>query len=237
MGKKKEEPAEESAPFWVVAYLDLTQQFLAFFILMFSLSTIDVAKLMAILESFRKATGGGKPIPGLHKPLPLVARIRSEIQGTDTSGTVMRPVSEGDQVLVERAHEGLKITLEGMTLFRQGSAELTESGKRQIITLMNIVTGYLNFLEIRGFTSENPEDAILVNGKPDHVELSYRRARAVYEYMVSAPKYPVEAERLRVTGCGTSSPIVASSKGNPRDKNRRVEVIVSEEMWIPPTAR
>ncbi len=237
MGKKREEPAEESAPFWVVAYLDLTQQFLAFFILLFSLSTLDVAKLMAILESFRKATGGGKPIPGLHKPLPLVARIRTENPGIDTTGTVMRPVAEGDQILVQRAHEGLKITLEGMALFREGSAELEESGKRQIVTLMNIVTGYYNFLEIRGFTSENPEDAVLVAGKYDHLELSYRRARAVYEYMVSASKYPVDAERLRVTGCGTQSPIVPSSKGNPRERNRRVEVIVSEEMWVPPTAR
>lgn len=235
--RKRKEEVEESAPFWVVAYLDLTQQFLAFFILMFSLSTIDIVKLMAILESFQKATGGGKPIPGRHKPLPLVARIRTENPGVDTHGTVMRPVAEGDQILVERAHEGLKITLEGMALFREGSAELEEGGKRQIVTLMNIVTGYFNFLEIRGFTSENPEDAILVDGKHDHVELSVRRARAVYDYMITASKYPVEAERLRVTGCGTQSPIVPSSKGNPRERNRRVEVIVSEEMWVPPTAR
>lgn len=233
---KREEEHEEQAPFWVVAYLDLTQQFLAFFILMFSLATIDVVKLRAFLESFREATGGGGKRSGgrYEKRDPnAVYEIRTKYPTIGVEGTPIRPVAEGDEVLVQRVHEGLKITLEGIALFPEGSAVLQDSAKGQLTTLLHLTHGYANFLEIRGFTSENPEDAIVVDGKPDQLHLSYLRARAVYEFMVGHKQMPIEPERLRVTGCGKSSPIVPGSKDHPSGMNRRVEVIVSEELHKP----
>ncbi|GEM_PF-4433418 len=235
---KKVEEVEEQAPFWVVAYLDLTQQFLAFFILMFSLSTVDAAKLRQIVESFREATGGaGKGKSGgpfQKRDENAVHAIRSRFPSIGPEGTPIRPVAEGDEIMVQRVHEGLKVTLEGIAVFAEGSAVLQDSGKGQLVAIMILVKGYPNFLEIRGFTSENPEDAVVVDGKADHLELSYRRALAVYQFMVDHKQMPIEAERLRVAGCGKSSPLVPSTKGNPAGRNRRVEVIVSEELYRPP---
>ncbi len=235
---KRVEEQEEQAPFWVVAYLDLTQQFLAFFILMFSLATIDVVKFRAALESIQQALGGGgkgsggAPIP---KRTPdAVYDLRARHPSIGLEGTPIRAVAEGDEVMVQRVHEGLKITLEGIALFPEGSAILQDSGKGQLLTILQLVSGYSNFLEIRGFTSENPQDAVVVDGKPDHLELSYRRARAVYEFMAGHRQWPIQAERLRVSGCGKSSPLVPSTKGHTAGQNRRVEVIVSEELWRPP---
>lgn len=231
---KRVEEVEEQAPFWVVAYLDLTQQFLAFFILLFSLSTIDAAKLRALVESFREATGGGTGgkggIRAPQQPKDLIGGIIVKYPTLEVTGTPLRPVAEGDEILVKRVHEGLKISLEGIAVFPEGSAVLQDSGKGQLISILALVKGYHNFLEIRGFTSENPLD-VSREGRKDHLELSYQRALAVYDFMVNHQQMPIEPGRLRVAGCGKSSPIVPGTKGHPAGMNRRVEVIVSEELY------
>ncbi len=235
---KKVEEAEEQAPFWVVAYLDLTQQFLAFFILMFSLSTVEAAKFRKAMESIQEAFGGGQGgrggIRGPQVPRDLIGGLLMKYPSLAVTGTPLRPVAEGDEILVQRVHEGLKISLEGIAVFPEGSAVLQDSGKGQLLSILALVKGSHNFLEIRGFTSENPQD-VSRDGRKDHLELSYQRALAVHDFMVNHKQIAIEPGRLRVAGCGKSSPIVPGTAGWPAGMNRRVEVIVSEELYQPQT--
>lgn len=52
MSKKFEEPAKGGLPGWMGTYGDLVTLLLCFFILMFSMSTVDATKYKAVVESF-----------------------------------------------------------------------------------------------------------------------------------------------------------------------------------------
>ena len=51
MGKKKEEAPPPGSPAWMATFSDLMNLLLCFFVLLFSMSTIDEAKLNEIIAS------------------------------------------------------------------------------------------------------------------------------------------------------------------------------------------
>jgi OOP family OmpA-OmpF porin len=74
-----------------------------------------------------------------------------------------------------------------------------------------------------------PEVRVEVAGHTDSIgteeyneDLSYRRARAVKDYLVSEG---VAADRMDVRGFGESRPIADNASEDGRAKNRRVELV------------
>ncbi len=79
---------------------------------------------------------------------------------------------------------------------------------------------------------ENPEIRVSIEGHTDsrgseeyNMALSYRRANAVYRYLVAAGVAP---ERLEVIGYGESRPVASNDTESGRAQNRRVELRVVE---------
>jgi len=79
---------------------------------------------------------------------------------------------------------------------------------------------------------ENPEVRVSIEGHTDsrgsdeyNRELSYRRANAVYRYLVAAGIAP---ERLEVIGYGESRPVASNDTEAGRAQNRRVELRLLE---------
>ena len=77
------------------------------------------------------------------------------------------------------------------------------------------------------FMKENPEVKIEIAGHTDDIgnaayneQLSERRARAVYEYLV---KEGVAPERLKAKGYGQVQPVVPNDSDENRQRNRRIE--------------
>ena len=52
MAKKKEQPAEEGSPAWMATFSDLMNLLLCFFVLLFSMSSIDEKKWEEVAASF-----------------------------------------------------------------------------------------------------------------------------------------------------------------------------------------
>ena len=80
--------------------------------------------------------------------------------------------------------------------------------------------------KIATFLEENPEINISINGHTDNQgaeaynkELSSKRAKAVYEYLV---KSGINQERLKYQGFGQSKPIATNDTQEGRQKNRRI---------------
>lgn len=79
---------------------------------------------------------------------------------------------------------------------------------------------------ISSFLEENPEIKITINGHTDNQgaesynkELSTKRAKAVYEYLISSG---IHEERLKYQGFGQSKPIATNDTQEGRQKNRRI---------------
>ena len=112
---------------------------------------------------------------------------------------------------------GTKIRLKNI-YFETNSSEFDETS---IISLDNFV----EFLEI------NPTLKIQLFGHTDNVgdsesnkQLSWRRAKAVYEYITKKGISPARAD---YRGCGESKPIASNATRKGKALNRRTEVVVT----------
>jgi outer membrane protein OmpA-like peptidoglycan-associated protein len=112
---------------------------------------------------------------------------------------------------------GLVLTL-GDVLFDTGRAELKPGAERSIDKLTSFLT-------------ENPERKVEVEGFTDsqgtddyNLQLSQRRADAVATAIM---RRGIEAQRVRSRGYGEEYPVAGNDNAGSRQRNRRVEVVIS----------
>lgn len=105
------------------------------------------------------------------------------------------------------------------SLFKTGSAELSEDGKAALIPLMEVLVQYPGAkATIVGHTDSVGSEAF-------NQTLSEKRAQAVADFFVEGG---VNADQLTVKGMGESQPIATNETAEGRSQNRRVEIDVPE---------
>jgi outer membrane protein OmpA-like peptidoglycan-associated protein len=116
-----------------------------------------------------------------------------------------------------QTQRGLVLTL-GDVLFDTGRSELKPGAERTIDKL----TSFLN---------ENPERKVQIEGFTDsqgtdeyNQQLSQRRADAVASAIMARG---VQADRVRARGYGEEFPVASNDNAGSRQRNRRVEVVIS----------
>jgi outer membrane protein OmpA-like peptidoglycan-associated protein len=112
---------------------------------------------------------------------------------------------------------GIVLTL-GDVLFDTGRSDLKPGAERTIEKLTS-------------FLSENPERKVQVEGFTDsqgtdeyNQQLSQRRADAVAEAIIQRG---IESQRVRARGYGEEFPVAGNDNAGSRQRNRRVEVVIS----------
>ena len=115
---------------------------------------------------------------------------------------------------------GLVVNM-GDVLFDAGKFDLRPEAREDLAKLSGIV---LNYPSLR-LTIEGHSDS---SGKAEiNQTLSEQRANAVRDYIV---KQGVQAGSVSAQGLGTSNPVADNNTAEGRQKNRRVEIIVSGEV-------
>jgi outer membrane protein OmpA-like peptidoglycan-associated protein len=116
----------------------------------------------------------------------------------------------------------------GDVLFDTGNAELKPSANRTVLKLVQ-------FLQL------NPRRTVRVEGYTDNtgdetanLELSKERAQVVADVITDLG---IDEARIQVEGYGDQFPIEVNSSDRGRAKNRRVEVVFSDEKGILGTKR
>jgi outer membrane protein OmpA-like peptidoglycan-associated protein len=106
-------------------------------------------------------------------------------------------------------------------LFDVGKSDLQPEGREDLAKLSGIIINYPKLrLTVEGHT-DNTGTAEL------NQTLSEQRANTVREYLV---KQGLDANSLSAQGLGENNPVADNSTPEGRDKNRRVEIIVSGEI-------
>jgi outer membrane protein OmpA-like peptidoglycan-associated protein len=109
----------------------------------------------------------------------------------------------------------------GDVLFDAGKFDLRPEAREDLSKLSGVV---LNYPSLR-LTIEGHSDA---SGKAEtNQTLSEQRANAVRDYLV---KQGLQAGSVSAQGLGISSPVADNNTEEGRQKNRRVEIIVSGEV-------
>lgn len=151
------------------------------------------------------------------------ARIQADV-ARDATADAQRNAQELqkqiDELHAKVTDRGLVLTL-GDVLFASGTAELNTGGSN-------------NLGKLAGFLNQHPERTVLIEGYTDSIGsedynqgLSQRRADAVKSYLI---KQGIGSTRLTASGKGESSPIGDNSSNTGRQQNRRVEVIIENNL-------
>ncbi|HUV39158.1 MAG TPA: flagellar motor protein MotB [Planctomycetota bacterium] len=226
---KKEEEHEEGAPGWMVTYGDMMSLLLCFFIMLVAMSEIKDEKFQRLLESIKQAFGGypeaAEIVPG---PKPKAGTLYENMQivtttrGSEKIGGAEVVNLHGREILCRSVREGTLYTMGDRMGFEKGSTEIPSAMQQDLDALVKLTKDFSNRLLVRGHASvqDAPE------GTTDW-ELAFRRAVAVKDYLVSRGINP---ERICLSSCGRYDPIETNLTPTGRRSNRRVEIIVSEQL-------
>jgi len=172
--------------------------------------------------------------------------VRSE-DGMEKAGRDSQGAA-GKHKAVERISQGTQVTLGGPAQFRRFDARLTDELKRNLDIMARVLARKTNQIMIRGHASPEPlptnrDFAAAAVGtvipwpkrqpRPflhadglelrDQFDLSFARARAVAEYLISRR---INRRRLIVTAAGDTEQRLQTRRRDGQTLNRRVDVFL-----------
>jgi len=214
----QEDNDEGGANDWLATYSDMITLLMAFFVIFFSASKVDMQLFEELKNGFvsdKLNTKTGSPLTMLYDQL---------------DSTFDNSVNDNPRVDIEKNYRGINILLGSESLFSSGEANLTRSGRQTIdelcLSLDSIVGKYNLTMDIEGHTDDTPIRSFRF---PSNWELSSARAATVLRQMIENGLPP---ENSRAIGFADVKPTIKPFdeegkyvKGS-REKNRRVEIII-----------
>lgn len=217
----------------MVTYGDMMTLLLCFFVLLFSMSTIDLEKFSLIISQLQQQLGvldGGRTI----SPEEMI----DSGQRDELIGQIERSRMEFEQLYMEiRAYleergleeevevafvdEGLLIRFPGQILFELGRAELLPEAREILGELASLFDALENEVTVEGHTDDWP---ISTPEFPSNWELSTTRATNVIRYLIEGKGLP--PEQFSAAGYGEFQPIRPNDSPENRALNRRVDILI-----------
>jgi chemotaxis protein MotB len=213
---------------------------MVFFVLLFTMSTIDTKKMKdfqyALQSGFGILRGGSKVAISVMDSQPIAdlphVSTQAESQMAPTDAPVQAPAIEPaldilatePGVHVTYSNQGVRITFEDCLLFDFGKAAVNPSGFSFLRKLASLIHQVPYPVRVEGHT-----DNVSIHTKrfPSNWELSISRAVNVVKFLVDVGH--INPQRLSAVGYGESRPIVPNDSPANRAKNRRVEIILVME--------
>ncbi len=230
----------EGAPAWVMTFGDMMSLLLTFFILLVSLSELKKEdEWKAMVEEVKKSfgmKGGGGRLPTDNDPALTLIQILETVQNQQrreqqTSNTDDAGMS-GREQRVTNVRQGEYIPVGGRLTFQPGSADLSDRVKADLRGFIEHeefdIRGTNYIVELRGHAATAETEWL--DESTDLWDLSYRRAKAVMEYLVS-DEVGLSHKQVRLMGIADREPLEKQAYTSAlRRVNRRVEIMVSENV-------
>lgn len=248
--KRPEEHEEhENHERWLITYADMITLLMVLFIVLFSISQVDLAKFekfKAGLSEFGNGDGSESLIElnegGLLSD-PQLAQLTQAQQALEDQQAHDKAVDE-EQAALQGAQNsivedlrsaglenvarfrieerGLVVTIvTDRVLFEPGSDVLTADGLAVVDVISDALAPLPNLLSIEGHTDSVP---IATSRFPSNWELSTARATSVLRALVD--RHAIAPLRLSAAGYADQRPLAANDTAAGRSTNRRVEIVV-----------
>ncbi len=256
MRRNLRELDEKKGAGWMSTYSDLVTLLLCFFVMLFAMSSIDIEKFRAVLNSFTRNVDvlpGGASVSnealissGVSQmtELEVYFESRSAMDSTEDGQELndeMLKLAEriksylqkqgyGSDVNVEYSAQLIKLTLPGEILFDSAKADLREEAVElvEIIATMLKQDAFMDkTIQIEGHTDNLPIHTIRYLS---NWELSSSRAISVARRFIQ--NYGFSPDKIAATGYGEYRPVADNTTVEGRARNRRVEIKIINEVYI-----
>lgn len=241
MARKKKPEDHENLERWLVSYADFITLLFAFFVVMYSISSVNEGKYKTLSSSLVNAF---KNLPETVKPetnppgqasRQFIA-IRKDIPGSLQKQRaekmqviakdlfrVMEPLVREGQVKVTQNALGVAVEINASVLFGSGEAALAPASIKVLKAVSQVLAQVPNDIQIEGFTDNTPINTVAY---PSNWELSTARASSVVRLFI---ENGVPPHRLVAVGYAENRPIEANDTIEGRTRNRRVTVMILSE--------
>ena len=222
---------------WLLTYADMITLLMAFFIMLYSMSVLNLAKFRQVAFSIRSGFGGVVPGQGQS---PLGTSGQFSIKPTalvgDTAGVPWRMISQlkefmkarklSDRLRIYADERGLVISLlSDKVLFEVGKADIREEAKPVLDKIAGIIASVPNQATVEGHTCDLP---IHTAQFPSNWELSTARATNVERYFIESKH--IAPGRLSAAGYANHRGVVPNDSPKHRMMNRRVDIVIARPM-------
>ncbi len=250
MARKKKPEEHVNHERWLVSYADFITLLFAFFVVMYSISSVNEGKYRVLSDSISSAfnpSAAGLPIK-LNNPLKPPIVSRSAIPSLESGNTQnlsvyggveasredkinlrkiasriskdLSPLIDNKMVKVKKNDLWIEIEIKSSILFSSGSAVLQAKARPVLRDIAKVLSDFSNSIQVEGFTDNVP---INTEYFKSNWELSASRAANVVHLF---SRSGVKPSRLSAVGYGEFKPVANNLTVKGRQANRRVKIIV-----------
>lgn len=227
---KKKKKGGSGGANWMDTYGDMVTLLLCFFVMLYSMSTMDKEKWIALVESFnpsqvteqQQMTHSDEPSDELTQE--VVDQNIEELY--EQLSQYAEEAGLGDVMSLSKGDGYVFISFDDTVFFDGDSYVLREDGKLILDDVAQVLAGAadsINEIQALGHTAQASPDQ--VNDVDKDRFLASNRATVVIIYLQE--KNIIDPSRLVSVGYGQWRPIAGNDTSEERSKNRRVELIIS----------
>jgi len=251
MSRKREHEAEkENGERWLLTYSDLITLLMIFFVVLYSMSKVDVQKFQAVAESLNRALSGGTPakielstsptgpaviLPGSQYKATNPATRATNINASQENGDIEKMSIDAIKAKLDKfaadngiqtklitsiEERGLVVSIQETLLFESGSAEITARARDILEKITTVLASAPNQIKVEGHTDNLP---IHTPQFASNWELSVIRSTNVVQIL---QRDGITPDRLSATGYGEYRPLSSNDTDAGRAKNRRIDLVI-----------
>lgn len=235
MARKKEKTKDYESS-WLDTYADTITLLLTFFVLLYSISSVDSEKVKQISNSFNKVFTGDTADSILEYNLyngtvPVVGgESKDDIDKIDNKGDrkTYREAKEfiesndlDEYVDISSEDNNTILNLKDTILFDTGKAELKADSLAILDKITTLISNLPNKIVVEGHTDNVP---ISTAEFQSNWELSAARASKVVRYFTETKG--MQKGRFSAIGYSDNKPLVPNTSDENKSKNRRVNIVI-----------
>ncbi len=243
MARRRYQDEHQNHERWLVSYADFITLLFAFFVVMYSISSINDGKYKILSESltgvFNQPDRSIKPIPiGEERPRTTTPdRSLVDEQSDRAAAEILQNIANSvreafgdliasDQLTVRGNELWIEIELSSSLLFSSGDALPNNAAFDIIEKVAKILAPYENPVHVEGFTDNLP---IQTAQFPTNWELSAARAASIVRMLAMDG---VDPGRLAAVGYGEFQAVADNTTAEGRARNRRVVLVISRNLDV-----
>ncbi|SDI52697.1 chemotaxis protein MotB [Pseudomonas flavescens] len=245
MARRRRHEEHENHERWLVSYADFITLLFAFFVVMYSISSINEGKYKILSETltgvFNQPDRSIKPIAvGDERPRttePDRSMTNDEEAAQQIAASTLDNIAasvrdafggllQSDQLKVRGNELWIEIELSSGLLFPSGDALPDDAAFEIIEKIAKILAPYGNPVHVEGFTDNQPINTAQF---PTNWELSTARAASIVRMLAMDG---VDPSRMAAVGYGEFQPVADNATAEGRARNRRVVLVVSRNLDV-----
>ncbi|MFW2331438.1 MAG: OmpA/MotB family protein [Nitrospinota bacterium] len=248
LNDSEEEEDEVEKDLWMITFYDLLSLLLTFFVLLYSMKTLDdnvLKEMFLAFDSSISIFNDSKLFSVLVKDKGLSILPKSQHKIQDLARFLKSDLAKAKEILsidikdledslylteamISKVDDSYRISYIEGKMFEIGSASLTEDAKEALVKLAKVIKYSDRSILVEGHTDSVP---ISTSAYKFNLELSAARAQAVLRYLVLEGE--IKTDRfIGAIGYGSSRPKVSNITERFRTLNRRVEIIFKQKRDI-----